>query len=67
MGGRDAEILGLPNYSALDDMPICKSNSKICKFIICSAQNFQNDESISNLNLAAQMLADTKLRKAIAK
>ncbi|CAG9532880.1 unnamed protein product [Cercopithifilaria johnstoni] len=66
MRGRDAEILGLPKHSALDNIPICKSNSKICKFITCSARNFQNDESISNLNLAAQMLADTKLRKAIA-
>ncbi|KAL3989773.1 hypothetical protein ACH3XW_28975 [Acanthocheilonema viteae] len=66
MRGRDVEILGLPKHSALDDMPICKSNSKICKFITCSARNFQNDESISNLNLAAQMLADTKLRKMIA-
>ncbi|EFO27282.1 hypothetical protein LOAG_01200 [Loa loa] len=66
MRGRDVEILGSPKYSALDDIPICKSNSKMCKFITCSARNFQNDESISNLNLAAQMLADTKLRKTIA-
>uniref|UniRef100_A0A0R3RVS2 Uncharacterized protein n=1 Tax=Elaeophora elaphi TaxID=1147741 RepID=A0A0R3RVS2_9BILA len=64
--GRDAEILGSPKHSALDDIPICKSNSKLCKFIVCNAQNFQNDESVANLNLAAQMLADTKLRKAIA-
>nr|CDP91064.1 Bm4163, isoform a [Brugia malayi] len=65
--GRDAEILGSPKYSStLDDMPICRSNSRICKFITCSAHNFQNDESLSNLNLAAQMLADTRLRKMIA-
>ncbi|VDO47212.1 unnamed protein product, partial [Onchocerca flexuosa] len=64
--GRDAEILGLPKYSVMDDMPICKSNSKICKFITCTARNFQNDKSIMNLNLAAQMLADKKLRKMIA-
>uniref|UniRef100_A0A183DSF1 Zinc finger protein n=1 Tax=Gongylonema pulchrum TaxID=637853 RepID=A0A183DSF1_9BILA len=62
---RDAAILGAPNYSAIEDLPICKSNSRICKFIACSAHNFKNDESISNLNLAAQILADTKLRKAI--
>ncbi|EJW77153.1 hypothetical protein WUBG_11939 [Wuchereria bancrofti] len=47
-------------------MPICRSNSKICKFITCSAHNFQNDESLSNLNLAAQVIADTKLRKMFA-
>ncbi|MCP9257011.1 hypothetical protein DINM_000239 [Dirofilaria immitis] len=66
IGGRDAEILGLPKHSTLDDMPICKSNLKICKFITCTARNFQNDESIVNLNLAAQILGDTKLRKMIA-
>ncbi|VDK67756.1 unnamed protein product, partial [Onchocerca ochengi] len=66
IGGRDAEILGLPKHSVMDDMAICKSNSKICKFITCTARNFQNDKSIMNLNLAAQMLADTKLRKMIA-
>ncbi|VDM08202.1 unnamed protein product [Wuchereria bancrofti] len=65
--GRDAEILGSPKHSStLDDMPICRSNSKICKFITCSAHNFQNDESLSNLNLAAQVIADTKLRKMFA-
>ncbi|VDM97062.1 unnamed protein product [Thelazia callipaeda] len=62
---RDAEILGLPKYSALADIPICKSNSKICKFISCTAHNFRVDEKISNLNLAAQILGDSKLRKAI--
>ncbi|VDK76261.1 unnamed protein product [Litomosoides sigmodontis] len=66
MRERDIEILGLPKHFDLDYMPICKSNLKICKFITCSARNFQNDESLSNLNLAAQMLADAKLRKMIA-
>ncbi|VDM39099.1 unnamed protein product [Toxocara canis] len=67
MPNRDREILGAPRYSSLDDVPICKGNSRICNFISCTAHNFKNDQSFANINLAAQVLADTKLRKAISK
>lgn len=67
MPERDREILGAPKYSSLDDVPICKGNSRICNFISCTAHNFKNDQSFANINLATQVLADTKLRKAISK
>uniref|UniRef100_A0A915AKP0 Uncharacterized protein n=1 Tax=Parascaris univalens TaxID=6257 RepID=A0A915AKP0_PARUN len=67
MADRDREILGAPKYSSLDDVPICKGNSRICNFISCAAHNFKNDQSFANINLATQVLADSKLRKAISK
>lgn len=66
LGERDKQILGAPRYDKLDDVPICiMGNSKICKFVACTAKNFKNDESFENLNLAMQVLGDRDLRQAI--
>lgn len=53
---RDSSILGAPMYSTLRDVPICRGNSQICKFISCTAHNFKHDQNFANLNLAAQLI-----------
>ncbi|MFH4973868.1 hypothetical protein AB6A40_000577 [Gnathostoma spinigerum] len=63
---REKAILGAPIYVPESESSICKSNSRLCKFIACTAHNFKNDESFSNINLAAQVLADKKLRKVVS-
>jgi hypothetical protein len=64
--GRETQILGAPIYSSLLEVPICRGNSQICRFISCTAHNFKNDDNFSNLNLAAQLLGDKKMRKIIS-
>ncbi|TKR73532.1 hypothetical protein L596_020832 [Steinernema carpocapsae] len=66
MSHRESDILGASRYSSLSEVPICRGNSRICKFISCTAANFKNDENFANLNLAAQVIGDKKLRKAIS-
>ncbi|CAB3399517.1 unnamed protein product [Caenorhabditis bovis] len=63
---RDTSILGSRSRTALDDLPLCKGNSGICRFISCSADNFKKDPTFSNLQLAAQVIGDAKLRKTIS-
>ncbi|KAI6191665.1 hypothetical protein M3Y97_00252600 [Aphelenchoides bicaudatus] len=63
--GRETEILGAPKYSNVMEVPICKGNSQICHFISCTAHNFKQDENFANLNLAAQLLEDKKMRQTI--
>ncbi|CAD6194321.1 unnamed protein product [Caenorhabditis auriculariae] len=63
---RDTSILGSRGLTALDDLPLCKGNSGICRFISCSAENFKKDPTFGNIQLAAQVLGDAKLRKAIS-
>ncbi|KAH7727948.1 Protein F46G11.2 [Aphelenchoides avenae] len=65
-GLRDSQILGLPEYSSLREVPICRGNSQICNFIACTAHNFKNDDNFSNLNLMAQIMSDKKLRTAVS-
>jgi hypothetical protein len=48
------------------EIPICRGNSQICRFISCTARNFKQDENFANLNLAAQLLEDKKMRKVIS-
>ncbi|CAJ0922393.1 unnamed protein product, partial [Mesorhabditis belari] len=64
-GMRQENVLGARPISILDNIPLCKGNSRICQFISCQAENFKKDENFANLNLAAQVLADKKLRKAV--
>uniref|UniRef100_A0A1I7YMN3 Secreted protein n=1 Tax=Steinernema glaseri TaxID=37863 RepID=A0A1I7YMN3_9BILA len=66
MNHRESDILGAPKYSSLSQVPICRGNSRICKFISCTAANFKNDDNFANLNLAAQVIGDKKLRQAIS-
>ncbi|EGT29904.1 hypothetical protein CAEBREN_14776 [Caenorhabditis brenneri] len=63
---RDSSILGSQSRTALDDVPLCKGNSNICRFISCSAENFKKDPTFGNIQLAAQILGDAKLRKTIS-
>uniref|UniRef100_A0A914WPC4 Uncharacterized protein n=1 Tax=Plectus sambesii TaxID=2011161 RepID=A0A914WPC4_9BILA len=63
---RDKQILGAQKYDSLDDVPICKGNSRICKFISCTAENFKSDESFDDLNLAVQVLGDREMRQTIS-
>ncbi|UMM41825.1 hypothetical protein L5515_017914 [Caenorhabditis briggsae] len=63
---RDSSILGSHSRTALDDVPLCKGNSNICRFISCSAENFKKDPTFGNIQLAAQILGDAKLRKTIS-
>lgn len=41
--------------------------SSICRFISCSAENFKKDPTFGNIQLAAQILGDAKLRKTISR
>ncbi|VDO19542.1 unnamed protein product, partial [Heligmosomoides polygyrus] len=41
--------------------------SRICQFISCSAENFKKDPTFGNLQLAAQVLSDRKLRQTISR
>ncbi|CAD5234671.1 unnamed protein product [Bursaphelenchus xylophilus] len=63
---REVAVLGAPTFVATSDAPICQGNSQICKFISCTAHNFKYDESFANLNLAAQLIQDKKMRKVIS-
>ncbi|CAI2357151.1 unnamed protein product [Caenorhabditis sp. 36 PRJEB53466] len=63
---RDSSILGSHSRTALDDVPLCKGSSNICRFISCSAENFKKDPTFGNIQLAAQILGDAKLRKTIS-
>ncbi|KAI6173424.1 hypothetical protein M3Y98_01080000 [Aphelenchoides besseyi] len=65
-GTRAAEVLGAPRYSSVSELPLCRGNSKICRFIACTASNFKHDDNFANLNLAAQTINDPKLRKTIS-
>ena len=58
-------VLGSPGMH-YDDLPFCRENSKICKFVSCTAYNFKHDQSLNNLNLAAQLMTDKKLRKTFS-
>uniref|UniRef100_A0A7E4VS97 SCA7 domain-containing protein n=1 Tax=Panagrellus redivivus TaxID=6233 RepID=A0A7E4VS97_PANRE len=62
---RAQAALGVEEESGFKDAPICRGNSQLCKFIACSAHNFKHDQSFANLNLAAQLMSDKKLRKTI--
>ncbi|CAD5229215.1 unnamed protein product [Bursaphelenchus okinawaensis] len=64
--GREVAVLGAPTLLQSSDSPICRGNSQICKFISCTAHNFKYDESFANLNLAAQLVQDPKMRKVIS-
>ncbi|KJH41128.1 hypothetical protein DICVIV_12905 [Dictyocaulus viviparus] len=64
---REAVILGSPAVQPLDDIPLCKGNNRICQFISCSAENFKKDPTFGNIQLAAQVLSDKKLRQAISR
>jgi hypothetical protein len=64
--GRETQILGAPKFSSTMEIPICRGNSQICRFISCTAHNFKNDENFANLNLATQLLGDKKMRKVIS-
>lgn len=63
---RESTILGLDAPHPLDHIPLCKGNNKICQFISCSAENFKKDPTFGNLQLAAQVLSDRKLRQTIS-
>ncbi|PAV66873.1 hypothetical protein WR25_00374 [Diploscapter pachys] len=65
---RDSSVLGADEQrSILRKIPLCKGgDSRICQFISCSAENFKKDQTFSNIQLAAQILGDSKLRKAVA-
>uniref|UniRef100_A0A8R1DW62 Uncharacterized protein n=1 Tax=Caenorhabditis japonica TaxID=281687 RepID=A0A8R1DW62_CAEJA len=63
---RDSSILGSHSRTALDDVPLCKGSSNICRFISCSAENFKKDPTFGNIQLATQILGDAKLRKTIS-
>lgn len=67
IGMRESTILGAPAYSSPREVPICRGNSQICKFISCTAHNFKYDSNIANLNLAAQLIGDKKFRETISK
>ncbi|GMR30121.1 hypothetical protein PMAYCL1PPCAC_00316, partial [Pristionchus mayeri] len=45
--------------------PLFNGNSRLSAFIACQAENIKNDQGIANLNLAAQVLADKKLRNSV--
>ncbi|GMT31449.1 hypothetical protein PFISCL1PPCAC_22746, partial [Pristionchus fissidentatus] len=64
---RDQKVLGAPSRTPLQGAtaPICNGDSKLCSFIACQAENFKNDQSFANINLAAQVLADKKLRHSV--
>uniref|UniRef100_A0A914P747 Uncharacterized protein n=1 Tax=Panagrolaimus davidi TaxID=227884 RepID=A0A914P747_9BILA len=63
---RQKAALGVQeDTAAIRDAPICRGNSQICKFIACSAHNFKHDQNFANLNLAAQLVSDPKMRKTI--
>ncbi|KAF8385185.1 hypothetical protein PRIPAC_74327, partial [Pristionchus pacificus] len=63
---RDTKVLGATSRTPMQDaVPICNGDSKLCAFIACQAENLKNDQSIANLNLAAQVLADKKLRHSV--
>ncbi|WKY14697.1 hypothetical protein Q1695_000321 [Nippostrongylus brasiliensis] len=64
---RDSSILGSRTAHPLDDIPLCKGSNRICQFISCSAENFKKDPTFGNLQLAAQVLSDKKLRQAISR
>ncbi|KAE9550441.1 hypothetical protein FO519_006356 [Halicephalobus sp. NKZ332] len=58
--------LGVENgKDDVKNIPICRGDSKICKFIACAAHNFKHDQNFANLNLAAQLLSDKQMRKTI--
>ncbi|KAL6725045.1 hypothetical protein Aduo_019870 [Ancylostoma duodenale] len=64
---RDSSILGARAAHPLDDIPLCKGSNRICQFISCSAENFKKDPTFGNIQLAAQVLGDKKLRQAISR
>ncbi|KAK6759584.1 hypothetical protein RB195_021265 [Necator americanus] len=64
---RDSSILGARAAHPLDDIPLCKGSNRICQFISCSAENFKKDPTFGNIQLAAQVLSDKKLRQAISR
>ncbi|CAK5091312.1 unnamed protein product [Meloidogyne enterolobii] len=52
--------------SGIDNIPqICQGNSRICKFVACAAHNFKHDSNFANIQLAAQLLSDKKMRRTI--
>uniref|UniRef100_A0A915P0E8 Uncharacterized protein n=1 Tax=Meloidogyne floridensis TaxID=298350 RepID=A0A915P0E8_9BILA len=64
------EILKVENNnngnSGIDNIPqICQGNSRICKFVACAAHNFKHDSNFANIQLAAQLLSDKKMRRTI--
>ncbi|GMT05264.1 hypothetical protein PENTCL1PPCAC_27438, partial [Pristionchus entomophagus] len=63
---RDTKVLGAPSRTPLQDsIPICNGDGKLCAFIACQAENFKNDQTLANLNLAAQVMGDKKLRHQV--
>ncbi|VDM52556.1 unnamed protein product [Angiostrongylus costaricensis] len=62
---RDSIILGSRSANPFDNIPLCKGSNRICQFISCSAENFKKDPTFGNIQLAAQVLSDRKLRQTI--
>ncbi|KAE9418321.1 hypothetical protein Angca_001212, partial [Angiostrongylus cantonensis] len=64
---RDSIILGSRSANPFDNIPLCKGSNRICQFISCSAENFKKDPTFGNIQLAAQVLSDRKLRQTISR
>ncbi|KAL3071803.1 hypothetical protein niasHS_016902 [Heterodera schachtii] len=59
---RELDILGINSreeINAGDELPeICQGDSRICKFIACTAHNFKRGQSFANLQMMAHILGD---------
>uniref|UniRef100_A0A914HU94 Uncharacterized protein n=1 Tax=Globodera rostochiensis TaxID=31243 RepID=A0A914HU94_GLORO len=67
---RELDILGMgpreEEAIAGDDVPsICQGDSRICKFVACTAHNFKRGQSFANLQMMAHMLGDRKMRRTV--
>uniref|UniRef100_A0A183BLV5 MATH domain-containing protein n=1 Tax=Globodera pallida TaxID=36090 RepID=A0A183BLV5_GLOPA len=67
---RELDILGMgpreEETIAGDDVPsICQGDSRICKFVACTAHNFKHGQSFANLQMMAHMLGDRKMRRTV--
>ncbi|KAL3082343.1 hypothetical protein niasHT_038759 [Heterodera trifolii] len=66
---RELDILGINSreeINAGDELPeICQGDSRICKFIACTAHNFKRGQSFANLQMMAHILGDRKMRHTV--
>ncbi|KAL3071802.1 hypothetical protein niasHS_016901 [Heterodera schachtii] len=66
---RELDILGINSreeINAGDELPeICQGDSRICKFIACTAHNFKRGQSFANLQMMAHILGDQKMRHTV--
>ncbi|KAL3082351.1 hypothetical protein niasHT_038767 [Heterodera trifolii] len=66
---RELDILGINSreeINAAEELPeICQGDSRICKFIACTAHNFKRGQSFANLQMMAHILGDRKMRQTV--